>query len=466
MKRRIVMTQRQHETLSWHFASERNERLAFMFAGVSQSKAHMDLLVRDIRLVSASELTGGGKFGLELCDKTRSEVFCRAAKEHHAVIEAHSHPWAARRVAFSRTDDEGEESLLPYLNAKLSGQPYGSIVWGNDCVNARLWLPPLGKPIPIDTIRIVGTRIWDIIPTHSARTQTAVHDERFYKRQIIAFGSAGQACLRATHVGIVGLGGIGSHMAQQLSYLGIGEFTLVDDDSVETSNLNRLIGATPADVGRPKVEVSRRLIEAISPKARVHAFHSSLMRQQALEALRSIDLLVGCTDTDGSRLVLNELAKTYLMPYVDCGVSIAVESERINSIGGRVVVVLPDGPCLHCAQEIDRVIAGQELESDVEKDIRRKHGYVAGASIEEPSVVSLNGVVGSIAAGEIIALATGWRDPVPFQVYYGDGRPRSCVQRKVNPMPRCWLCSTRLGKGDDARLNRYDRRSLPQDMPK
>ena len=65
-------------------------------------------------------------------------------------------------------------------------------------------------------------------------------EDRF-SRQILAFGEKGQSAIAHTKVGIVGLGGVGSFVAQMLAYLGVNEFLLVDDDIIEESNLNRLI---------------------------------------------------------------------------------------------------------------------------------------------------------------------------------------------------------------------------------
>ena len=68
-------------------------------------------------------------------------------------------------------------------------------------------------------------------------------DERRFSRNIALFGVDGQHKISKTKVAIVGLGGIGSHVAQQLAYLGILDYTLIDDDTVSRSSLNRVIGA-------------------------------------------------------------------------------------------------------------------------------------------------------------------------------------------------------------------------------
>lgn len=459
------MTASQHATLLDHFSRRNREQLAFLFAGVSQSPRHLDLLVRQVRVVGTSELAGRGRRGLELSDGTRREVFSAAAVAGHAVIEAHSHPGAGATVTFSPSDNAGEAAFVPYVRGKLPGMPYGAMVWSEEGLDARIWLPDARRPLPTDIVRVIGPRIVSIAPTSSRSASACAEEAARYDRQIRAFGPEGQARLGQMRVAIVGLGGIGSHVAQQLAYLGVTDFLLIDDDQVEAVNLNRLIGAFPGDERAPKVHIARRMIRSILPEARVTAFRASLMSTQALEALRGVDLVVGCTDTDGSRFVLNEFAKVYLLPYVDCGTGIEVEDGKIARLGGHVAVVLPDGPCLLCAQEIDRSIAQQELETAQERELRRQHGYVTGADAPEPSVISLNGVVASLAVGEVIALVTGWRSPVAYQTYHGDGRTRALPVRRVSRDPNCIVCHSKLGQGDAAKIERYVRKGLPRDLP-
>src|SRR5450759_2841247 len=98
-----------------------------------------------------------------------------------------------------------------------------------------------------------------------------------FNRQILVFGSEGQAKIAKMRVGIVGLGGIGSHVLQALAYLGTQNFTLIDDDLVEESNLNRLVGATNDDAVKavPKVIVSTRVLKSITPEATVLAIQKN-----------------------------------------------------------------------------------------------------------------------------------------------------------------------------------------------
>jgi molybdopterin/thiamine biosynthesis adenylyltransferase len=466
---RITMTEQQTSRLRDHFAASPHQQLAFLYAGLATAKRQIDVLVREVRPVDRSELLDGGRHGLELSDGARSEIFSRAAREGHVVIEAHDHGTQLGGVSFSVTDDVGEAEFVPYVRAKLPGLPYGATVWSADLssVDARVWLPGGGRPVPVDCVRIIGDAIEHIVPTSASRRGVVGSDPGLYSRQILAFGPEGQQRLGQVEVAIVGLGGTGSHVAQQLAYLGVKRFVLIDDDRVERTNLNRLIGATARDVKRHKVVVARRMIRRIARDATATAIAQSLLTERALLALRHVDLMVGCTDTDGSRLVLNELARAYLVPYIDCGTGIGVDQGQIVSIGGRVITVLPHYPCLRCWDQIDMRAAQQELESSQEYELRRQHGYVDGENIPEPSVVTLNGVVASLAAGEALALLTGWRRPIAFQTYYGNRvESHICVPRRGEQNSDCIPCRVGLARGDAVGIERYARRGLPRDLPR
>ncbi len=105
-----------------------------------------------------------------------------------------------------------------------------------------------------------------------------------YDRQIRAFGEEGQAALARLRLGVVGLGGTGSVVVQQLAHLGVSDFLLVDPDAVETTNLNRTVGSTPKSVGESKVSVAARMIRSIRPDARVEEIVETWLTRAPLSA--------------------------------------------------------------------------------------------------------------------------------------------------------------------------------------
>lgn len=288
-----------------------------------------------------------------------------------------------------------------------------------------------------------------------------------FSRQILTFGKEGQRRIANTNVGIVGLGGMGSCLAQMLGYLGTKEFMLVDNDRVEESNLNRLVGATAEDVTNKttKVEVAKRVIRSINPKASIQLL-GNLRSEEAIDSLSVFpNVIFGCVDNDSARMILTELAAAYSKILIDCATEIEADGNKVTNFGGRVVVARPGDFCLLCANQIDVEIARKELESDKEKEFRQKHGYGLGLMVPAPAVISLNTTIAGLAVTEFIMLLTGIRNPERMLTYKGMRRGIVTVSNDVKKS-NCLVCNFLAGKREKADLKRYLRSNLPTDLPK
>src|SRR4051812_12598124 len=122
-----------------------------------------------------------------------------------------------------------------------------------------------------------------------------MNDDR-YSRNEALFGHEGQKKIAATKVAVIGLGGLGSHVAQQLAYLGVMHHAPVDFDIVTESSMNRVVGAVQADAatGTKKVEVAKRMIEAINPAVKVVPVDRKIDDPDAEAAIASADVVFGC----------------------------------------------------------------------------------------------------------------------------------------------------------------------------
>lgn len=294
-----------------------------------------------------------------------------------------------------------------------------------------------------------------------------IESQEQFSRQILAFGGEGQKAIMNTRVGVVGVGGLGSCVIQMLSYLGVQEFMLVDDDRVEESNLNRLIGAVREDVVNKttKVEVAQRVIRSVNPKANI-TIMGNLRSAEAIESLSTFPgVIFGCVDNDSARMILTDLAAAYEKILIDCATEIEPDGDKIMNFGGRVIVARPGDFCLWCANQIDAEIAKQELESDKEKSFRKNHGYGLGAAVTAPAVISLNMTVAGLAVTEFLMLVTGIREPERMLTYKGMIRGKVVPSNDLKK-PGCLVCESLVGKKDKVDLKKYLRSSLPTDLPK
>jgi molybdopterin-synthase adenylyltransferase len=242
-----------------------------------------------------------------------------------------------------------------------------------------------------------------------------------YDRQIRLFGQEGQRRLAAAHVVLLGLGGLGMHLVQQLSYLGVRWFTVADSDDVDETNLNRLVGATPDDIGLSKVAIAERMIRAVQTDADVTALPVNLPDRDIAAAIANATVVIGCFDKETPRLTATDLCSAAGVPYVDIATEVIL-TETGAVFGGRVVVADDGTGCVSCLDVLDAAELARERMTDEQRRVHDEiYGIDRGAlGGSGPSVVTLNGVVASLAAMEVMCMVTGLRAPARQLEYRGD----------------------------------------------
>jgi molybdopterin-synthase adenylyltransferase len=221
-----------------------------------------------------------------------------------------------------------------------------------------------------------------------------VNDSRLNLNRQSFLGAKSSDVLLNTRVAIIGLGGGGSHIAQQLAHIGVGNFLLLDPDKLEDTNLNRLVGARFADVqeNAPKVFIAKRAIESVNPMARVVAA-MSLWEQQAL-ALQDCEVIFGCIDSLIGRSGLEAFARRYLIPLIDIGMDVH-RAGCEYTITGQVALSMPGLPCLKCMGLL-------------RDELLRREAQKYGGAGSRPQVVWPNAILASTAVGLFMQLMTPW----------------------------------------------------------
>jgi molybdopterin-synthase adenylyltransferase len=200
-----------------------------------------------------------------------------------------------------------------------------------------------------------------------------------YARHIILkeIGGAGQARLLAARVAVIGAGGIGSPLLQYLAAAGIGSISVIDDDVVSLSNLQRQTLFGTRDIGRLKVEVAAAALAQINPDARVVAMPVRLTSENAAELLRNMDVVIDGCDNFATRLIVADTALALHTPLV---------SAAVGQFEGQLALYRgwePNQPCYRC-------FVGNDPDRP---DVSCADQGVLGA---------LTGVVGSLAAIEAV----------------------------------------------------------------
>jgi ThiF family len=276
-----------------------------------------------------------------------------------------------------------------------------------------------------------------------------------FDRNIRFFGKEGQARLRAARVAVVGIGGVGTHVVQQLALLGVGDLFLIDDEELDETNRNRYVGVRHDDPipGTPKVDIGERLAQSMDSEIRTHKVFASVASSEAIGALTKAQYIFGCIDSEGARLMLTELSAAYAVPYIDVASDI-LPGDRLH-YGGRVCVAWNGEGCLVCLEELDLAEAQIDLAGELaRKDRDVIYGVERGLlGAGGPSVVSINGIVASYAVTEFMLGITGIRLPNRLLVYRGD-----LGKVTVNtdpPHADCYYCKGTRGKRAAANLQRF-----------
>lgn len=258
-----------------------------------------------------------------------------------------------------------------------------------------------GDPVPLDAVRVLDYRWRLLLPTDGADTTV----DAAFDRQIRSFGSDGQHLLARLRVGVVGAGGTGSAVCEQLLRLGIGDLVVIDPDVIndDGSNVTRVYGSTMKDIGIPKVNVVARSAEQIGLGTKVTPVQRTINDEDAARLLTDCDVVFGCTDDNRGRLTLSRLAVWYLVPVIDMGVKLTSTDGLLTSIEGRVTAIGPDTGCLQCRGRINP----QELRAEVlelnERTDRVAEGYAVGLGEPDPAVIAFTTGVAAHAVSELLA---------------------------------------------------------------
>ena len=323
-------------------------------------------------------------------------------------VHLHEHRGAP---GFSSTDRREQPRLVESFRRVGAHAPHGMIVLSNDSATAWVWLPGASAPVRPRMITIVGYPMTLIASDADSRSRVAsatTHGDRFARQSFL--GSASRWTIERVRVGIVGLGGGGSHVVQQLAHIGFVHLRGFDGDVVDETNLNRLVGARADDVARdtPKTESARRLVRGLLPDADV-VMHRGRW-QDAPALLRGCDVVIGCVDSFAARRELEVACRRYLIPYVDIGMDVSLTDGDAPRMAGQLILSMPGGPCLFCLGFLTEERLAHEA---------ARYGAAGG----RPQVVWPNGVLASTAIGVVMDLVSGWtrqQDKLVYLSYDGN----------------------------------------------
>lgn len=401
----LRMTEGQHATLMRHLHRDDGfEAVAFALCGRASSFGRQTLCVREVVPVPIEECERG-RYAVRWPTKRIYDRLDEIRTLGFSVLKLHSHPAGA--AFFSETDDASDRELLSAVARRCGGEHGSAIVLPDGAMLARS-VDASGTFYAIDRIALVGDDVSFLeenLPLAANDRDTAGFDLRH--RQL--FGERTSDLLGSLAVAVVGASGTGSPVVEMLMRLGVGCLVLIDDDRIETKNLNRIYGSTAVDAreGRTKVEALARHIKATGLGTKVIPIVAKVNDVEAIEAIAGCDMVFGCVDSVLGRDTLAQLSAMLTLPYIDMGVRIDADGKGgVKSVSSAVHYLKPEGASLKSrgVYNDEDLYAESLRESDPQfyaDQVQR--GYIRGVRVDSPAVISINTQTAALAVNEALA---------------------------------------------------------------
>jgi hypothetical protein len=350
MKYSVVIPELLQEQLRQHLIrKDRQEDLCFALYNPSEGRTRYSAIIKEIilPLLGERQVHGNVSFNSEYYDRVCSLALERGC----GICFLHSHPGPGWQ-SMSQDDIEAEKMLAPRLKA-TTGFPLLGMTTGNDETwSARFWIKKAPRTYERNwcgTVRIVGKGFK--IHFHEQQMPAPTFGREF-SRTVSAWGSSKQAILSRLKIGIIGLGSVGSIIAEALYKTGIRNISFIDFDIVELKNLDRLLGIGRKNIGRFKIEVikKRLLRQKLLARPLLETYPYSIIEEEGFRRALDCDILFCCVDRPWPRYVLNALSYANGIPIIDGGIETAVNQRGTNLDYARwkAHTAGPHRICLNC----------------------------------------------------------------------------------------------------------------------
>lgn len=381
-----------------------------------------------------------------------------------AYLAIHCHG-GVNSVGFSSDDMASHERGYRALLDILDGPPVGGLVFAQNAVAGDIWLTAEER-VDLKSVDILSQLPEHLFPSPPPRPPRS---DINYDRQARLFGDRGQAILQNQKVAIIGAGGAGALINEQLARLGVGHLIVIDPERIHPTNLPRVVGASRANT-RPwltnpklpsyiqrlgerfrtsKVQIARRVALEANPKIQFEAIRGDITDPSVVEKIIDCDYIFLAADSMQARLVINAIVHQYLIPAVQVGVKIQIDHDSGTVTDVFIVVrkLVPGESCLWCNELINSTRLAEE---SVSLKQRSNQKYVD--EVPAPSVVTLNAIAVSQAVNDYLFAITGLAQKSPVRWTKTYPMTGETNQEKPRRDPICSECQGRLGAGTQKRL--------------
>ena len=440
------------------------EDLCFATYNSSTGMSRFTGLISSIILPEDDERMVHGNVSFKAKYFERAIRVARSRKE--GLVFLHSHPIPGWQD-MSYDDVIAEERMAPASKAATGYPLLGMTIGTDQAWSARFWIKSKFAKRKYEkkwceSVRVLGDKLSltfndDIlIPSFDLGKQL---------RTISAWGQKTQEDLSRLRVGIVGLGSVGSMVAEILARTGFSNFILIDFDSVEEKNLDRT-KYLQQDIGRPKVYALEDVIKraATSPNLNIQCHENSICEEAGYKAGLDCDIIFSCVDRPWPRQVINFISYCHLIPVIDGGIMVRSNKNNTRLIGAdwKVNTIGFGRPCLECLGQYKTANAILEKEGKLDDP-----NYIKGLDKTEfqevhQNVFPFSSNVASLEVLQLLSLllAPSGLSNVGQKTYHFVTGELEC-DKSNSCDPSCFFPSV-LGKGDSSEIEVFGKHPIAE----
>lgn len=438
-----------------HLASSgEDESFLYCLFTRTVNPASIIYLCRQILLPDKNDLENQTAVSIEPGQQYKATAYGLAYDLKTNIVDFHTHPFT-RHARFSSIDDHYGAENAAYIAANFpDSTTMGMVVLGKgfDNFDAQVWNKETACFEKVTRLEILGVPTTLLVNQENEPRIKSQNDP--YARHRIIPGWR-QGLLESLKVFVCGLGGNGSLILESLLALGVGKnggwIKACDPDILEASNLPRIPYAYPRQIGKPKASIAKAYAHRKAPDLNVACYQEGIESPAMQAHLKEANLIIGCIDNDGGRLILNSHAARYMIPYIDIGTEIVPGKDQYESIGQVQLFIPGKTGCLMCSGAINLTQAALDSMSKKSRAEHARIGYVRGSQdTPTPSVLHLNGVVSHLAISQMLRFL--FDDHFNGKDFLHYNRQDAAVLAAASPKnDDCPVCGIQgyLGAGDE-----------------
>lgn len=339
-------------------------------------------------------------------------VLMLAKQKGMGIAFLHSHP--GKGFQRMSSDDIKAEKQMAGAVKSVTGYPLLGMTTGSDGTwSARFWhkSKKIKRKFQIqwcESVRVFGCNLKIDFNDSLLKSN---FDEDALARTISAWGLKTQKDISRMKVAIVGLGSVGSMIAECLARTGFANFILIDFDRIENRNRDRGMNIKKRDIGKFKIDVIAKAIKenGTANKIHVECFPNSIYDEVAFKAALNSDVIFSCVDRPHARQILNFIAYAHLIPVIDGGIKVRTNKTNTKLVGAdwKIQTMGYGRPCLECLGQYTSALASLDKEGLLDKESYINNADESiKAAIGNENVFTFSMNVASLEVLQLLSLLT------------------------------------------------------------